>query len=136
MKKALFIACFFSSILLSACSNSSSSNFGRFFNKKYFEQGSNEYYEFHETFYGYSSSDYRYSCVYQSTKLMYDYKHDDFPTLQFDTNKNYVYVFAQGLNSTYPTRYEVFGLFYNNNTFVRVEGKWNNAYVANCYISK
>ena len=143
MKKALL---FFLIPLLSltACGSNSSDPFKRFYNKKYFASGQNDspirestsYYKFYENHLGYGDSEIRYACCYESQKLLYNYKNDNYQSIELDMTKEYIHVYALGYDPDYPTRYQTFGFFYDDNTFVLVYVRYQNSYIEGVYTSK
>ena len=121
------------SLLVLAACGGTNSVYSKYFNKTYETSG------FVCKFYAecvlYADELSRLACFYENQKLAGNYKHEYYPDLNLDLAKEYVHVYAQGLNNDYPGRYKLLGFFYDDNTFAKISGNYaSNAQIDEVFV--
>ena len=126
--KKLGLLSFVPLVLLCSCGNSDSSDAlcRDYLDKEYVCTGGFLYtgyvFRFYEDKVNFIYEHTRFPCFYEKDKLDKDLtKKDEINDISIKGGNEYVFVYAQGINSNYPSRYDLLGLFSNQNTFITVE---------------
>ena len=127
--KKIGLLSFLPLLLLCSCkSNSNSNTSNSSYSSPIYQNYLNKEYElrgficrFYEDKMSYFDDYSRYPCFYEKSKFQKNVaKNDDYPDVTIESNKEYVFVFVQGIDKDHSAMYKFLGVFSNDNTFVTI----------------